>query len=148
MRRPYSPEYYADLVRCIRSRIEDASIGADVMVGFPGETDADFAETFRLIEESSLTYLHIFPYSSRPGTVAADMQNKVPSHVANFRAKALRQLIARKHAAFLAQIMNELVDVLVLNTGEGLTSNFIRVRVPESFPVNQWARMRLTHATV
>src|SRR5438067_292811 len=66
MYRPYSPGYYADLASRIRTRIPDAAIGADVMVGFPGETDEDFAATQHLIEDSPLTYLHVFPYSSRP----------------------------------------------------------------------------------
>jgi threonylcarbamoyladenosine tRNA methylthiotransferase MtaB len=123
--------------------VEDSAIGADVMVGFPGETDAEFAETFRLIEDSPLTYLHVFPYSSRPGTPAAELKNPVPAHVANFRAKALRELIARKHAAFVRSMMGKLTDVLVLQTGDGLTSNFLRVRVPETLPVNAWVPLRL-----
>jgi threonylcarbamoyladenosine tRNA methylthiotransferase MtaB len=127
--------------------MEDASIGADVMVGFPGETDSEFAETFQLIEESPLTYLHVFPYSSRPGTVAADLNDHVPAHVANFRAKALRQLIARKHAGFVAGRIGKVADVLVLQPGEGLTSNFLRVRVPESLSVNEWTRSGLHKKT-
>jgi threonylcarbamoyladenosine tRNA methylthiotransferase MtaB len=146
MRRPYSPQYYADLLQGIRSSIDDASIGADVMVGFPGETDAEFSETFRLIEDSPLTYLHVFPYSSRPGTVAAELNDQVPAHVASFRAKALRQLIARKHAAFVAGMVGKIVDVLVLQRGEGLTSNFLKVRVPEPLPVNEWTRMSFVPA--
>ena len=114
------------------------------MVGFPGETDAEFSETFRLIEESPLTYLHVFPYSSRPGTAAAELNDQVPAHVANFRAKALRQLIARKHAAFVADRMGKVAEVLVLQTGEGLTSNFLRVRVAAELPVNEWIALRLT----
>src|SRR5439155_14733640 len=70
MYRPYTPDYYSDLLVRIRARIPDAAIGADVMVGFPGESDDDFQETYRLIEQSPLTYLHVFPFSSRPGTVA------------------------------------------------------------------------------
>src|SRR5437867_2840334 len=89
MRRPYTPEYYAELARGIRASVPDAGVGADVMVGFPGETDAEFSETYRLIESAPLTYLHVFSYSPRPGTPAADMPNLVPSHVAQFRAKAL-----------------------------------------------------------
>jgi threonylcarbamoyladenosine tRNA methylthiotransferase MtaB len=143
MRRPYQPEYYADLLNRIRAEVEDAAIGADVMVGFPGETDAEFSETFRLVEEAPLSYLHIFPYSIRPGTPAADLQNQVPSHVATFRAKALRQLIARKNASFLARMIERELDVLVLQSGEGLTSNFLKVRVPEELPVNEWVRLRV-----
>ena len=146
MRRPYSPQYYGELLQRVRSRIEDASIGADVMVGFPGETDAEFYETFRLIEGSPLTYLHVFPYSVRPGTVAAELEDQVPAHVASFRAKALRQLIARKRAAFLGSMLGRVVDVLVLEQGEGLTSNFLRVRVDDALPVNEWTRIGLSAA--
>jgi threonylcarbamoyladenosine tRNA methylthiotransferase MtaB len=141
MRRPYSAEYYANLLQSIRSRIEDASLGADVMVGFPGETDEEFAQTFRLIEESPLTYLHVFPYSSRPGTAAAELDGQVPPHVASFRSKALRQLIARKHASFLESMIGRKLDALVLQPGEGLTGNFLKMRVPESLPVNEWTRV-------
>src|SRR4030095_7183691 len=131
------------LTRHIRSRIDDAAIGADVMVGFPGETDAEFGETFRLIEESPLTYLHVFPYSARPGTVAAELKDQVPTHVANFRAKALRHLIARKQATFVGKMIGKMVDGLILQSGEALTSNFLRLRVPEALPVNEWTRLPL-----
>ena len=143
MRRPYSPEYYSDLMQRIRSRVEDAAIGADVMVGFPGETDEEFSETFRLIEDAPLTYLHVFPYSARPGTPAAELAGQIPSHVASFRAKALRQLIARKNAAFLGRMKDRELDVLVLQSGEGLTANFLRVRLPEELPVNEWVSLRI-----
>jgi threonylcarbamoyladenosine tRNA methylthiotransferase MtaB len=143
MRRPYSPEYYLGLLKRIRSRIEDAATGADVMVGFPGETDEEFSETFRLIEDAPLTYLHIFPYSVRPGTPAAEFGGQIPSHVASFRAKALRQLIARKNAAFLGSMKDRELDVLVLQSGEGLSANFLRVRVPEELPANEWVRLRI-----
>lgn len=143
MRRPYSPQYYADLVRRVRDQIEDAAIGADVMVGFPGETDEDFEQTFRLIDDAPLTYLHVFPYSARPGTPAAGMTAEVPSHVADFRAKALRRLITRKNAAFRQGMVGRDVDVLVLDIGEGLTSNFLKVRVPTELPVNKWAQVRI-----
>jgi threonylcarbamoyladenosine tRNA methylthiotransferase MtaB len=145
MRRPYPPAYYSDLLRSIRFQVEDAAIGADVMVGFPGETDDEFSETFRLVvEDSPLTYLHVFPYSARPGTPAADLKEQVPAHVANFRAKALRQLIARKNAAFLAGMVGRELDVLVLQAGEGLTGNFLKVRVAEELPVNEWMRLRVS----
>ena len=143
MRRPYQPEYYADLLRRIRDKVPDAAIGADVMVGFPGETDEEFSQTFGLIEQSPLTYLHVFPYSVRPGTPAAELSGQVPSHVANFRAKALRQLIARKHASYLTSMMGRVLDVLVLEPGEGLTSNFLKVRTPEELPVNEWAGLEV-----
>ena len=104
MYRPYSRDYYSGLVARIRAQVPDAAIGADVMVGFPGETDQDFMDTYRLIEESPLTYLHIFPFSSRPGTVAADLSNRVPDHVSRFRAKALRSLIDQEKRSVPARI--------------------------------------------
>src|SRR5262245_51842177 len=100
MYRPYTPQFYSELVSRIRDRVPDAAIGADVMVGFPGETDDDFSMTYRFIEESPLTYLHVFPYSLRPGTVAAELSSHVPEHVSRFRAKALRTLAAQKNEAF------------------------------------------------
>jgi threonylcarbamoyladenosine tRNA methylthiotransferase MtaB len=144
MRRPYQPDYYQELVLGIRNRIEDAAIGADVMVGFPGETDAEFLETCRLIEESPLTYLHVFPFSSRPGTPAADLPLKVPPKVAQFRAKTLRNLIATKNAAFRSRMIGRELDVLVLQPEEGLSTNFIRVTIPRELTTNQWTTIRIS----
>ncbi|HVQ64465.1 MAG TPA: tRNA (N(6)-L-threonylcarbamoyladenosine(37)-C(2))-methylthiotransferase MtaB, partial [Terriglobia bacterium] len=101
-------------------------------------------ETFRLIEDTPLTYLHVFPYSARPGTPAADLTVQVPPHVSSFRARALRQLIARKNGAFLASMVDRDLDVLVLQSGEGLTGNFLRIDVSEELPPNEWIRLRVT----
>jgi threonylcarbamoyladenosine tRNA methylthiotransferase MtaB len=144
MRRPYTPSYYAELAQTIRSRIEDAAIGADVMVGFPGESDEEFSETFRLIESSPLTYLHVFPYSSRPGTPAADMPAPVPSHVAQFRAKALRRLIADRNEAFRSGMIGRDLEVLVLNSGDAISSNFIRIYPEADMARNTWISVRAT----
>ena len=141
MYRPYSPQYYLDLVSRIRGRIPDAGIGADVMVGFPGETDEDFHDTYRLIEQSPLTYLHVFPYSSRPGTAAADFPNQVPEHVSRFRAKALRNLIAEKNETFRRTMIGREVEVLTLEDGTALSSNFVSVVISESVPLNEWLRV-------
>jgi threonylcarbamoyladenosine tRNA methylthiotransferase MtaB len=144
MRRPYQPEYYRNLVHSIRTRVPDAAIGADVMVGFPGETDDEFMETFRLIEDAPLTYLHVFPYSARPGTPAAGLDTQVPARVAQYRAKALRRLIARKNEEFRQSMIGQTVAVLVLQPEEALSSNFVRVRVPKDLPVNEWTTVRIT----
>jgi threonylcarbamoyladenosine tRNA methylthiotransferase MtaB len=144
MYRPYSPGYYSDLVSRIRARVPNAAIGTDVMVGFPGETDADFAETYRLIEQSPLTYLHVFPYSSRPGTVAADLPNPIPDHISRFRAKALRTLIAKKNEAFRSRMIHHEIEVLTLEDGSAISSNFVKVRVPAGVPLNEWTRVLVT----
>jgi threonylcarbamoyladenosine tRNA methylthiotransferase MtaB len=144
MRRPYSPGYYSDLVRWIRARIPDAGIGADVMAGFPGETDEEFLLTYRLIEDSPLTYLHVFPFSSRPGTLAAGLPNHVPEHVARFRVKALRNLIASKNEVFRRGMIGEEIEVLTLDNGSAISGNFIRVSISEECPVNEWIRVVVT----
>jgi threonylcarbamoyladenosine tRNA methylthiotransferase MtaB len=144
MYRPYTPQYYSDLVSRIRARVPDAAIGADVMVGFPGETDDDFMATYRLIDDSPLTYLHVFPYSSRPGTVAADLPNQIPGHVSRFRAKALRSLIAQKNERFRREMIGRKIDVLTLEDGSGISSNFVRVTLPAGAPLNHWIRALVT----
>jgi len=141
MFRPYTPQYYSELVARIRARIPDAAIGADVMVGFPGETDEDFMATYRLVDESPLTYLHVFPYSSRPGTVAADLPNPVPDHVSRFRSKALRTLISQKNESFRHTMIGREFNVLTLEDGSGISGNFVRVTLPASVAVNQWMRV-------
>ncbi|HLQ79265.1 MAG TPA: tRNA (N(6)-L-threonylcarbamoyladenosine(37)-C(2))-methylthiotransferase MtaB [Terriglobia bacterium] len=144
MRRPYTADYYADLLHTIRSRVEDAAIGADVMVGFPGESDEEFFETYRLIENSPLTYLHVFPYSSRPGTPAAEMPAQVPAHVSQFRSKALRQLIAKKNESFRSGMIGRDLEVLVLSSGEAMSNNFIHVFPDEELSQNIWTFVRVT----
>jgi len=144
MYRPYSPEYYADLVSVLRTRIPDAGIGADVMVGFPGETDEEFMATYDLIDKSPLTYLHVFPYSSRPGTVAAALPNPIPEHVSKFRARMLRDLIARKNESFRRSMVGREIEVLTLEDGSAISSNFVRVRVPDGVPRNKWIRAMVT----
>ena len=144
MRRPYTPEYYSSLVERIRDRVPEAAIGADVMVGFPGETDAEFFETYRLIEHSPLTYLHVFPYSSRPGTFAANLPNPIPDHVSRFRAKSLRSLIASRNKDFRRKMIGREIEVLTLEDGSAISSNFVRVSVPPDCPVNEWIRVRVT----
>ncbi len=150
MRRPYRAPEYAALVERIRAAAPDAAIGADVMVGFPGETDDDFLMTYRLIEESSLTYLHVFPYSPRPGTAAAEYPNPVPEHVSRFRGKQLRELIGRKNEAFRRRFVGREIWLLVLDEEakfgwrSAVSDNFIKVRVPEALAANRWHRMPIS----
>ena len=150
MRRPYSPSAYGALLDRVRSAVPDAALGADVMVGFPGETDDDFMETFRLIEGSPLTYLHVFPYSARPGTVAAGLADPVPEHVARFRGKTLRSLAERKNADFRKTFEGRQLSVLVLDEApedgwrSAISDNFLRIQVPEGLEVNRWQRLTVS----
>jgi threonylcarbamoyladenosine tRNA methylthiotransferase MtaB len=119
MGRPYTGEFYLSVLREIRARFPQAALGADVLVGLPGEDEEAFARTYRLIEESPLTYLHVFPYSPRPGTPAAARPRPSPEAVGE-RARALRELAARKKRAFARSQVGRILRVLVERREGGL----------------------------
>ena len=100
MHRKYRPRHYADRVQKARALMPDAAIGADVMAGFPGETDAEFEESRQFIESLPFTYLHVFTYSERPGTPAAECPDQVPMPVRKERNRVLRELAAAKNLRF------------------------------------------------
>ena len=117
MHRWYRTEHYAERVNLIRRLLPDAAIGADVIVGFPGETDAEFRTTFEFIERLPLTYLHVFSFSTRPGTAAAALSDAVPLQTIRERARALRELAGRKSAAFRASLFGSTMRALTLARG-------------------------------
>src|SRR5438445_11435174 len=113
----------------------DAAIGADVMVGFPGETDELFEENRVFIASLPFTYLHVFTYSSRPGTAAASMPDHVPVHIGRERNKVLRDLIAEKNAAFRQSFVGKSLEAITLHSREdgsteALTNHFMTLRIP------------------
>ncbi|RUM86924.1 MAG: tRNA (N(6)-L-threonylcarbamoyladenosine(37)-C(2))-methylthiotransferase MtaB [Thermodesulfatator sp.] len=119
MGRPYTRDFYLSVLREIRVRFPEAALGADVMVGFPGEDEEAFLRTYRLIEESPLTYLHVFPYSPRPGTPAATRPRPSPE-IAAQRAQALRELAVRKKQIFAQNQVGRILWVLAEKKEEGL----------------------------
>ena len=114
MHRKYRPWHYREKIEKIRAAMPSAAIGADVMVGFPGETDAEFEATRRLIEDLPFTYLHVFTYSARPGTPAADMENQLPVHIARERSRILRDLADEKKQAFMRSFIGRRVEAITL----------------------------------
>jgi threonylcarbamoyladenosine tRNA methylthiotransferase MtaB len=111
----------------------DAAIGADVMVGFPGETDEDFEQTRIFIESLPFTYLHVFTYSSRPGTPSAEMPDQVPVIVARERNRILRELAAEKKRTFMESFVGREVEAITLTHFDGeyteaLTDNYLKMR--------------------
>jgi threonylcarbamoyladenosine tRNA methylthiotransferase MtaB len=116
MHRKYRPWHYREKIEKIRAAMPTAAIGADVMAGFPGETEAEFASTRRLIEDLPFTYLHVFTYSARPSTPAAAMPNQVPVHVARERNKILRDLAAEKKLAFMRRFIGQTVEAITLGS--------------------------------
>jgi threonylcarbamoyladenosine tRNA methylthiotransferase MtaB len=147
MRRPYTFAYYADLVESIRARITAASIGSDVIVGFPGETDQDFEQMCGYLERSPLTYLHVFPYSDRPGTAASAMSAKVHGAVTRERAARVRAIGQRLSLRFRESQRETIHRALTLEDGSlAVTGNYLKVGIPPGQARNQWVRVRITNA--
>src|SRR5208337_2416920 len=118
----------------IHRAMPDAAIGADVMVGFPGEMDDDFEQTRVLIEHLPFTYLHVFTYSSRPGTPSAEMPEQVPVQIARERNRVLRELIAAKKREFMESFVGREVEAITLTHYDGefteaLTDNYLKLHL-------------------
>jgi threonylcarbamoyladenosine tRNA methylthiotransferase MtaB len=144
MERPYTIEYYAALVDTIRSRMPHASIGSDIIVGFPGETDEDFSELSSYLESSPLTHVHVFPYSDRPGTRASTRRDKVQGAIVRERARVIRDIGQRLAAAFRAAQVGSVHRGLTLEDGSlVVTGNYLKVRIPPGRPRNEWVSVRL-----
>ncbi len=143
MHRWYRAEHYAERIKRIRATLPDAAIGADVIAGFPGESDEDFRTTFEFIERLPYTYLHVFSFSARPGTKAADLGAPVPPALTRERTRALRALGQEKAVAFRNLQAGKKVRALTLKRGgdtwtEALTGNYLKVRVAGRHPANLW----------
>jgi threonylcarbamoyladenosine tRNA methylthiotransferase MtaB len=143
MHRWYRTEHYARRIELIRERLPDAAIGADVLTGFPGETEDDHLATLDFLRALPFTYLHVFSFSKRPGTTAAEMEGEAAPVVLKRRAQELRALSAEKSAAFRASQAGRTLRVLTLHrSGQGwteaLSENYLRIRVAGRWPANEW----------
>ncbi len=160
MHRKYRPWHYREKIGKIRAAMASAAIGADVMVGFPGETDAEFEETRRTVEELPFTYLHVFTYSARPGTPAAGMGKQVAVQVARERNRVLRELAAKKKQAFMRSFVGESLEAITLKASHGgdasggeagvtecLTDNYLPLILQGEHGANRWLRVRVESVT-
>jgi threonylcarbamoyladenosine tRNA methylthiotransferase MtaB len=148
MHRRYRPWHYAEKVEQIRTMMPGAAIGADVMAGFPGESDAHFNETRNFIEELPLTYLHVFTYSSRPDTRSAAMPVQVPVRIARERNRILRELSMQKNLAFRRSFVGRTLPVITLTargggSTEALSDNYLKVQVAGKHAANQWLAVHI-----
>ena len=135
MRRRYLKELYIDRVNKIKEVMPHACIGVDVIVGFPGETEERFLETYQFLNELDISYLHVFTYSERDNTLAAEMENVVPQKVRAKRSKMLRGLSAKKRRSFYESQMETTRTVLFEGENKegyihGFTENYIKVKTP------------------
>ena len=149
MRRRYTAERYRDRIAKIRSLMPDAFIGIDVIVGFPGEGEEEFMETYRLLEQVEASFIHIFPFSERPGTPAVTMPNKVQSSISTARVARLEELCSRLHNAFATKFLGTEREVLFESTDRnglmyGYTDNYLRVAAPyQTSKINTICRVKL-----
>jgi threonylcarbamoyladenosine tRNA methylthiotransferase MtaB len=151
MHRWYRAEHYARRVELIHDRLPHAAIGADVITGFPAESEDDHAATMTFIERLPFTYLHVFSFSKRPGTKAASLANEVPGATIKRRARQLRALSEAKSAAFRQSQLGRPLRVLTLRRDENsdvgttpaLSSNYLKLSVPGSHPHNCWLTVQI-----
>ena len=144
MRRPYTIEFYRDLVNRIRRLLPHASIGSDVIVGFPGEMDQDFECLTEYLAGSPLTHLHVFPYSDRPGTAAAALPDKPHGSVVRERANRLRTISQQLAARFRQAQIGVVHRALTLDDGSvAVTGNYLKLRIPPGHARNEWIDVRV-----
>jgi len=144
MRRPYTAAAYQQLVERIRTVMPHASIGSDVIVGFPGETASEFEETELLLADLPLTHLHVFPYSDRPGTDASAMSDKVGGATIRERGQRLRAIGHQMSTRFRQSQLGTVRRALTVDDGlSAVTDNFLKVRLAEMVPRNQWIEARI-----
>lgn len=137
MKRRYKRELYASRVETIKTLMPHACIGVDVIVGFPGETDEDFLETYRFVNSLDISYLHVFTYSERPNTPANEMENAVPMQKRRERNEMLRILSEKKRRAFYQQFLGQTREVLFEKHKNsafltGFTDNYIKIELPKN----------------
>jgi threonylcarbamoyladenosine tRNA methylthiotransferase MtaB len=152
MHRKYRPWHYAEKIRKIREAMPNAAIGADVMVGFPGESDELFEESRSFIERLPFTYLHVFTYSARPGTPSAARPDQVPVHTARERNRVLRDLAAEKNREFRESFVGKMLEVITLQAGgdgwtEALSDNYLKVKLRGGHAANQILHAQMTAAS-
>jgi threonylcarbamoyladenosine tRNA methylthiotransferase MtaB len=147
MCRPYTREYYNDLVHAIRAALPHASIGSDILVGFPGESDDDHAEMIEWLGGSLLTHLHVFPYSDRPGTRAEALPGKIHGAVIRSRAADVRRVGQALTARFMARMAGTVRPGLTLEDGTlVVTDNYLKVRVTPGLRRNERVLARIDRA--
>ena len=150
MKRRYGVELYKDRIAAVRSVMPDAGIGVDVIVGFPGESEVEFQETYDLLESLDISYLHVFTYSERPNTDAINMSGKVGMRDRKTRNKRLTQLSERKNQSFALRQLNQSKQVLLESSHDGvltgMTENYLKVHIanPSETLLNSIVAVELT----
>ena len=144
MHRKYRPRHYADRIAKARALMPDCAAGADVMTGFPGETEEEFEESRAFIESLPFTYLHVFTYSERPGTPAAQSPDQVPMEIRKRRTHTLRELGARKNLEFRRAMMGRTLSAVTIEDGgTALSNNYLKISLAVGREPNQIVDVRV-----
>jgi len=150
MNRHYTTAFFGELLNDIRNRQPDAAIGLDIITGFPGESEEQFENTLKFLEMLPLTHLHVFPFSKRPGTPAAEMPGQLQGDVIKQRAAQLRELGERKLAGFRRRFIGRELEVVIEGGGggglrKGLSGNYLNVSLAATSPARgEWRRIIIT----
>jgi threonylcarbamoyladenosine tRNA methylthiotransferase MtaB len=142
MHRKYRPRHYADRILKARALMPDCAVGADVMTGFPGETEAEFEESRAFIEALPFTYLHVFTYSERPGTPAAELP-QVPAEARKRRTHILRELASRKNLEFRRSMIGRVLPAVTLDGGVALSGNYLKIALAAAREANRLIEVRI-----
>lgn len=149
MQRPYTVSYYRGLVDSIRTAMPHASIGSDIIVGFPGEDARHVDEMHAVLERLPLTHLHVFPYSDRPGTAATRLQPKVDGADIRDRGRQVRAIGERMSARFKQSQVGQTLRALTVDEGRSaVTVNYLKLRLDEARPRNAWISVKITPAMI
>jgi threonylcarbamoyladenosine tRNA methylthiotransferase MtaB len=144
MRRRYRPRHYAGRIEKARLLMPDCAVGADVMTGFPGETEEEFEESREFIQCLPFTYLHVFTYSERPGTPAAESEERVPVEIRKRRTHVLRELSARKNLEFRRPMLGRTLSAVTIEDGRvALSDNYLKIALAYSREPNRIVDVRI-----
>jgi threonylcarbamoyladenosine tRNA methylthiotransferase MtaB len=144
MHRKYRPRHYADRIAKARALMPDCAIGADVMTGFPGETEEEFEKSRAFIESLPFTYLHVFTYSERPGTPAAESPDQVPPEVRKRRTHILRDLGARKNLEFRYTMIGRTLSAVTIEDGRmALSGNYLKISLAAPREPNRIVNLKI-----
>jgi threonylcarbamoyladenosine tRNA methylthiotransferase MtaB len=148
MHRKYRPRHYAERILKAREMMPDCAVGADVMTGFPGETEAEFQESLEFIASLPFTYLHVFTYSERPGTPAAGAPSAVPGELRKQRTHILRELAQRKNLEFRRSMVGQTLPVVTIEDGRmALSGNYLKVTLARQRQPNRLEDVRIAGLT-
>ena len=148
MRRPYTTKNFAELTARLVADVPEISIGTDLIVGFPGETEENFSETLNFLREQPFSKIHVFPYSARAGTTAATLPNQIPAQIKKSRASQALEISREKSKTFCERLIGKTVEIIAETSEggliDGLTKNYIRVYAPDkNIPLGEVTKIKI-----